>query len=36
LAPVKRPRPALHEVGAADFVLRAPAHPWHQQADRAS
>jgi 15-cis-phytoene synthase len=36
LAPRKRPRPGLHEVGAPAFVLQAPVHPWHQQADRAS
>lgn len=36
LAPTRRPRPGLHEVGAKPFVLRAPVHPWQQGADRAS
>lgn len=36
LAPRRRSRPGLQEVGAPSFVLRAPVHPWHQQADRAS
>lgn len=36
LAPTRRSRPGLHEVGAMPFVLRAPVHPWHKEADRAS
>jgi phytoene synthase len=36
LMPTRRPRPGLHEVGASSFRVQAPAHPWHQQADRAS
>lgn len=36
MASTKRPRPGLHEVGAEDFVVRAPVHPWQRGADRAS
>lgn len=36
MAPSRRPRAGLHEVAAPPFVLRAPVHPWVQQADRAS
>lgn len=36
MAPRRRSRSGLHEVGTASFELRAPVHPWHKEADRAS
>jgi phytoene synthase len=36
MVPTRRPQPALHEVPAPPFELRAPIHPWLVDSDRAS